>query len=271
MGYSSLGDTAMAIHLRAFQERWKAGNTQEIRSETTTFVIVSVSGKSIIPAGERLPRSVGPSLPGYFQDCDESTPITLRPIPLRGPDSTCIDYNPSVSATGRILIHRFGSTHLVFDQNLSLLHRLPEPVRERGGWNSVLAADEDSNTVTVLESKGNDRAVWRRYSLPDTASPEEAFLTWPTVVRIAGYGSRVVCSELDILSGSPACWLPEGIAGFADAAQRYCADDCEWNPATGRLLARKSGQFISVEPATARESSIFDDSLLTRYARTLTK
>jgi hypothetical protein len=95
------------------------------------------------------------------------------------------------------------------------------------------------------------------------------YLIWPTVVRIAGYGARIVCSDIDAASGSPACWRPPEEPGFADAARRFCSLNCEWNPATGRLLALMDlrGNFVSVDPRTGSEVSFPASHMLDSIAR----
>jgi hypothetical protein len=102
-----------------------------------------------------------------------------------------------------------------------------------------------------------------------SASGGEKYLVWPTVVRIAGYGARIVCSDIDEANGSPACWRPRDVLGFADAARRFCTLDCEWNPATGSLLALQdgAGSIALVDPRTGSETSFYASHMLDSVAR----
>jgi hypothetical protein len=255
-GFTLFNDSTIAVQLDLREERSLSSGRPERRRERTAFASINLYRNDIHPLTGDLPLSARAGLPGFFMACREETPVSLSPGGPKGTRGDCQGRSLGISNGGMLVV--FGSdagAFQVLDADLKPLLRVPAPP---SGWKAILAADEDSGFVTVLRDFPDNRGYWLRYSLYDRGAVDSAYLIWPTMVRIAGYGARVLCSEIDEEYGYPACWHPRGEPGFADAARRFCASDCEWNPATGMLLARTNyhGRFVYVQPSTGTEQYI---------------
>lgn len=257
-GFTALSDSVLALRVDVREERWVTPNRNETRGRHSVFVLIDRFRDKIQRVDGALPASVGPGLPAYFLACRDGTPVSLSPAGTNGSEGDCSTEEVAVSAKGGLAV--FGSdsgSYRVLDANLKPLFRILRIPGPSLGRNSILAADEDSGFVTVLTHSSGNRGYWRRYPVDSSVAADSAYLIWPTVVRIAGYGARIVCSEIDEAYGYPACWRPGNELGFADAARRYCTMDCEWNPASGLLVATTNypGRFLFVQPHTATEET----------------
>jgi hypothetical protein len=254
-GFTALSDTLLALRLNLREERGIAPNRTETRGRRSLFVLIDRYRSEIHPVGETLPASAGPGLPAYFLACRDGTPVSLSPGGPKGSGGDCSAEKVAASARGGLAVFSLDSgAYKVLDADLKPLFRIPGP---RLGTNSILAADDDSGFVTVLTHSSGNGGYWRRYPADSSVTADSAYLTWPTVVRIAGYGARIVCSEIDEAYGYSACWRARNELGFADAARRYCAMDCEWNPASGLLVSTTNfnGRFLFVRPHTGSEET----------------
>ena len=268
-GFTALDDSSIAVRLDLHDERWLPPDRRETRRERTVFVAINRYRNDVRLIAGDLPLSARPALPSYFVLCRDGTPASLSPGGPKTAREDCRKGNVAISSGGKLVLFSSDSgAFQILGADLKPLSRTPIPPPHLG-WNSVLAADEDSGFVTLLLHLPDNRGYWRRYPVYDSAAADSAYLIWPTVVRIAGYGARILCSEIDEASALSACWHPRDELGFADAARRYCALDCEWNPATGSLLATMNypGRFAYVQPRTGSVEVINANPMLDSLAR----
>jgi hypothetical protein len=262
--FTALDDTTLAVQIRAYKRGGSllgsmSGSNSE---EWIAYALIDTKRRQIRKAVS-LPKWTAGALPRFFFGCDGGSPVSRHPEGLAGPIGTCYDESLMAASSGAgyaAYDRQYGAGFLLFDPQFHPIDSIP-------GFR-VLELDENRDAAITVEWRSyTSDFLWRRLSLQSAAPLDSAALKDPVEVRVVGAGTRLVCTDTDKAVYPQACWLPEGVPGFADAARRDCVfARCEWSPISRRLLRLENmGRFVASALDGSREDTLETGPLVDRF------
>jgi hypothetical protein len=231
--FTALDANTFALKIRRYHPGWSMGGQGDLEDQMP-YVIFD-KRKGTLRAADSLPLSAVSALPGFFYACESGQPFTIHPQGPSGDTGQCTQRPSHASGTGALTAWRgtLEANYNILNWRMERIDTVPEY--------DLLELDEAAGTVATLAYVYYPRIgnLWKLRKLGTGQTLDSAWVASQyALVRVAGKGRRLVCSDSDRLTSPNACWLPEGVPAFADSARFWCGGgNCEWTEALGRLIA----------------------------------